>query len=60
VGQIEGLKPGKNSIILVLVGETDPALLGRLQDQFEDELDEDSDALRIVVVKQESPPPPSS
>jgi hypothetical protein len=41
VGQIEGLKPKKNSIVVALVGDTDPALLGRLQDQFRTYLEDD-------------------
>ena len=34
VGQLEGLEPTKNKIILVLVGETDHALLGRLKEKY--------------------------
>src|SRR5437016_556938 len=34
VGQVEGLRPKKNKIAIVLVGDTDPALVGRLQEQF--------------------------
>jgi hypothetical protein len=50
VGQIEGLKPKKNTIFIVLVGETDPALLGRLRDHCKDYLESWSGVLRIVVV----------
>ncbi|HXT70960.1 MAG TPA: hypothetical protein VN700_14460 [Vicinamibacterales bacterium] len=34
VGQVEGLRPKKNRVVVVLVGDTDPALLGRLKEQF--------------------------
>jgi hypothetical protein len=53
VGQIEGLKPKKNKIFLVLVGGTDPALIGRLREQFRSYLADDviADArFRLVLV----------
>lgn len=34
IGQVEGLKPSKNKIIVVLVGETNQTLHGRLKAQF--------------------------
>src|SRR6185295_2485326 len=34
VGQIEGLEPGKRSIVIVLVGETDRTLLDRLRAKY--------------------------
>jgi hypothetical protein len=34
VGQIESLQPKKNPIIVVLCGETNPALLTRLRDRY--------------------------
>jgi len=34
VGQIESLKPEKNAVLVVLIGETDPSLLGRLQEKY--------------------------
>lgn len=34
VGQIEGLDPVKNKVIVVLVGKTDKALLGRLREKY--------------------------
>jgi hypothetical protein len=34
VGQIEGLKPRKNKIIIVLIGDTKQKLFGRLKEQF--------------------------
>ena len=33
VGQIAGLKPDNNSVMIVLVGDTDPTLRGRLEEQ---------------------------
>lgn len=36
VGQIEGLQPGKHKIIIVLCGETAPALLDRLVTKYKD------------------------
>lgn len=34
IGQIEGLDPAKNKLIVVLVGKTDKALLGRLREKY--------------------------
>ena len=34
VGQIEGLQPKSNKVLVVLIGETDPALLGRLKEHY--------------------------
>jgi hypothetical protein len=34
VGQIESLGPKKNPIIVILCGETNPALLSRLRDRY--------------------------
>jgi len=34
VGQIEGLDPMKNKVVVVLVGKTDKALLGRLRERY--------------------------
>jgi hypothetical protein len=34
VGQIESLQPGRNTIIIVLCGETNPALVGRLKEKY--------------------------
>ena len=34
VGQLEGLEPAKNKTLLVLVGETDHALLGRIKEKY--------------------------
>jgi hypothetical protein len=51
VGQVESLEPGKRDIVVVLVGDTDRALLGRLKAKyaaFEDALPEPRMA---IVVK---------
>jgi hypothetical protein len=53
VGQVEGLRPKKNNVIVVLVGDTDRALLGRLRDQFKQYVDGtlgEGETFRIVVV----------
>jgi hypothetical protein len=53
VGQIEELKPKKNKIIVVLVGDTDPVLLGRLKERFKSYLEDffsGDVSFRIVVV----------
>lgn len=49
VGQIEDLKPKKNDVIVVLCGETDPALLSRLKEQYE--IRDVWDSMVKVVVK---------
>jgi len=35
VGQIESLEPGKNAIVVVLCGETNPSLVTRFRDKYE-------------------------
>jgi hypothetical protein len=34
VGQIQGLDPEENNVFIVLFGEADPALVGRLAEQY--------------------------
>lgn len=34
VGQIESLNPEDNAVLIVLIGETDPSLLGRLTEKY--------------------------
>ena|SRR5258708_37429202 len=34
VGQIESLQPGKNAIIVILCGETNPALVNRFKEKY--------------------------
>lgn len=38
VGQVMGLNPKKHKLIMVLVGKSEPQLIGRLRDQFATEL----------------------
>lgn len=51
VGQVEGLKPKKNGVMVILVGETDPALLGRLREQFKSYQEWSEETFRIIEVK---------
>ncbi len=53
VGQIEGMKPGKYAILIVLVGDTDSELLGRLKEKYRPFMEdlEGDEALEIVAVK---------
>jgi len=54
VGQIEGLDPRSNKILVVLIGETDEGLLGRLKEKYASELRGDFDesaSLAIVNVR---------
>jgi hypothetical protein len=34
VGQVESLQPGKNAVIILICGETDPALVARLRQKY--------------------------
>lgn len=49
VGQIEGIDPRKNQVIVVLIGDTDPSLLGRLKDRYRELLQDDL-ARRMSIV----------
>lgn len=49
VGQIEALDPGRRSVLLVLVGDTDKALLGRFTERYRDEL-ESTSGMRLARV----------
>ncbi len=51
VGQVEGLKPRKNKLIVVLVGDTDDALLGRLREHCKEYTSDFGDRMRLLVVK---------
>ena len=54
VGQIEGLDPRSNKILVVLIGETDEGLLGRLKEKYASELHGDFDepaSLAIVIIR---------
>lgn len=59
VGQVEGLKPRKNKILVVLVGQTDPALLGRFKEHFRDQLEGFGSVLGLVVMGHEDIAPES-
>ena len=41
VGQMESLLPGKNAIVLVLCGDTNPALVTRFKEKYKDHTGED-------------------
>ncbi len=52
VGQIEGVNPSKNKLLLVLIGDTDPALLGRLRERYARHIDSPVEiTMAIVEVK---------
>lgn len=51
VGQIEGLKPRKNKIFVVLVGDTDDELAGRLREHCKQYMDGFDASMRLLVVK---------
>lgn len=55
IGQIEGLRPKQNRIFVVLVGDTDDALVGRLREHCKPYTDTGilagSIAMRVLVVK---------
>lgn len=50
VGQIEGLDPARRKILIVLVGESDDGLVGRLKDKYPTDNDDDSN-VGIVIVR---------
>jgi len=50
VGQIEGLDPMKNKTIVVLVGKTDMALLGRLREKYAKVLQRGLEPPRLAIV----------
>jgi hypothetical protein len=39
VGQIEGLDPKENDVFVVLFGERDPALVGRLRERYHEDIE---------------------
>jgi hypothetical protein len=39
VGQIEGLAPQENDVFVVLFGERDPALVGRLRERYGEDIE---------------------
>ena len=62
VGQIETLTPGKRAIMVVLVGETNEALLGRLEERYKRLREVDFEERLAIVVKrpQAAQPSPAS
>jgi hypothetical protein len=50
VGQIEGLDPVKNKTIVVLVGKTDRALLGRLREKYAKVLQAGMEPAKMAIV----------
>jgi hypothetical protein len=55
IGQLETLGPGRQAILLVLVGRTDSGLLGRLKAKYKDFLDGlHSEPMAVVVVETSS------
>lgn len=54
VGQMEALQPGKHGILVVLVGKTDDALLGRLQERYRAYFDAQYEEHLAIIVKNPS------
>jgi hypothetical protein len=55
IGQLETLEPGRHAILVVLVGRTDRALVGRLKGKYKDFLDGlYSEPMAIVVIETSS------
>lgn len=56
VGQIESLKPGRHAILVVLCGETNPALVSRFKEKYRDHIGDNliliGDEPLAVVVKE--------
>jgi hypothetical protein len=50
VGQIEGLEPRKNKVLVVLIGDTDPMYLGRLEAKYAEQMKRSPATLSIVQV----------
>lgn len=49
VGQIEGMEPSRNKTVVVLIGETDPALLGRLRERYAKYIQDDLNQTMAIV-----------
>jgi len=49
VGQIEGINPRKNKTLVVLIGETDQGLLGRLKERYEEQIKSTTDVTLAIV-----------
>jgi hypothetical protein len=50
IGQIEGLEPRKNKTLLVLIGETDLGLLGRVQEKYAAQMKSATEAATFAIV----------
>jgi len=50
IGQIEGLEPRNNKIMVVLIGDTDQAFLGRVRDKYVQQIKATAPTLSIVLV----------
>ncbi len=55
VGQIESLEPKKNFIVVLLCGETNPALVSRLKERYKCERDNSAILSNVRVIVKESP-----
>lgn len=51
IGQIDGMKPAKNKIIIVLIGRNDEGLVGRLREKYPAEVILERSNVRIVTIK---------
>ena len=51
VGQIVALKPSNRRILIVLIGDTSAKLFDRLTEQFQTELEESEESMKIVTIK---------
>lgn len=56
VGQIEGLDPRRNKVLVVLIGETDRDLLGRLEAKYATQIRGDIDVDKSLGLVQVSVP----
>jgi len=54
VGQIEGLDPRRNKVLVVLIGETDRDLLGRLEAKYATQIRGDIDVDKSLALVQVS------
>jgi hypothetical protein len=50
IGQIEGLEPRKNKTLLVLIGETDLGLLGRVQEKYSAQIKASTETPTLAIV----------
>lgn len=50
IGQIEGLNPKNNKTAVILIGNTDPALLFRLKEKYKNEIDGNFPTMAIITI----------